>query len=123
MQSPHGRWMPPSERYQYLAKRAWELDPRTIVGVGSPTEIARMEKVAEQLEKAALAAKEKEANGPVGRAQAALSGLYRRAEQAELKVRGDRELAILLTPGDLEAPAPIGRASHAPFVGCLKCFL
>jgi len=52
-QNPLERWQPPAQYYGSLINRARELDPKVIVGVCSRAEIARLEKLVDQLEKQA----------------------------------------------------------------------
>ena len=100
------------QHYNRMVAYARTLDPRFVGGAASVREIARVEQAIAALEKQAA----EKARGPFDRERAELSGLCRRFDeartkvvslQAQLKVRGGPELAILVSPEDLEAPASI----------------
>ena len=121
-------WEPPPVRYQRLAARARELDPKAIVGACCNSELVRMEKLVDQLEKqAAEKADSKRQNDPRNRASGTLHQLWNRgheARQAILKMQAQRlgkkstfsddifwhpELQALNPPPEFfEAPQDIG---------------
>jgi len=100
--------------YNRMVLYARTFDPRFVGGAASVPEMDRVKRAIEIFERQAA---EKKAGDPRG---IELAGLYRRADdarskvvslQAELKSRVSRELTILVTPADLEAPAPITQAA------------
>jgi hypothetical protein len=94
MMKATAHWEPPPVRYQRLAARARELDPKAIVGACCNSELVRMEKLVDQLEKqAAEKADSKRQNDPRNRASGALHQLWSRgheARQAILKMQAYR---------------------------------
>jgi hypothetical protein len=127
-QNPLERWQPPAQYYSSLIDRACKHDPKVIGGAASPGEIARLEKLVDQLEKqAAEKADENQRNDPRNRASIALHQLWNRgheARQAILKMQAYRlgkkssfsdqifwhpELQALNPPPEFfEAPQDIG---------------
>jgi hypothetical protein len=93
-QNPHEPWMPPAKYYGSLIDRARKHDPKVIAGAASPGEIARLEKLVDQLEKqAAVKADAKRQNDPRNRASLELHQLWNRgheARQAILKMQAKR---------------------------------
>jgi len=128
MMKATAHWEPPPVRYQRLAARARELDPKAIVGACCNSELVRMEKLVDQLEKqAAEKADSKRQNDPRNRASGTLHQLWNRgheARQAILKMQAQRlgkkstfsddifwhpELQALNPPPEFfEAPQDIG---------------
>jgi hypothetical protein len=82
-QNPNMPWKPPGAYYTELVDRARRFDPRIVPGAASSDEIARMEKLVEQLERQA---RERAANDPIRAASAAVSGLWQRAQAARQKI-------------------------------------
>jgi hypothetical protein len=93
-QSPLERWQSPPKYYAELIDRARKHDPKIIGGAASSGEIARLEKLVDQLEKqAAEKADSKRQNDPRNRASGALHQLWSRgheARQAILKMQAYR---------------------------------
>lgn len=128
-QNPLERWLPPAQYYGSLVDRARKHDPKVIGGAASSGEIARLEKLVDQLEKqAAVKADAKLRNDPRNHASAALHQLWNRGHEARcaiLKMQAHRlgkkssfsddivwhpELMVLRPPPEFfETPKDIGR--------------
>jgi hypothetical protein len=127
-QSPLERWESPPNYYAKLVDRARKHDPKVIGGAASSAEIARLEKLVDQLEKqAAEQADAKRQNDPRNRASGTLHQLWTRGHEARqgiLKMQAERlgtkstfsdaifwlpELQALNPPPEFfEAPQDIG---------------
>jgi hypothetical protein len=137
-QSPLERWQSPPKYYAELVDRARKHDPKIIGGAASSGEIARLEKLVDQLEKqAGEKAREKQLNDPRNRASIALHQLWTRgheARQAILKMQTERlgkksafsdnivwhlELIALDPPPEFFNP-PKDIGSRAPEFGTLE---
>jgi hypothetical protein len=138
MMKATAHWEPPPVRYQRLAARARELDPKAIVGACCNSELVRMEKLVNQLEKqAAEKAEENQRNDPRNRASIALHQLWNRGHEARqgiLKMQTERlgkkstfsdnivwhpELIALDPPPEFFNP-PKDIGSRAPEFGTLE---